>query len=88
VNRKALAEIFKGLLEWDTASAGSLKKILYPTLCILTDEHHCTFEKIRRQAPQFEIGKVVGSKCWATLEVPEQVNTMIARFLKFIPNKN
>jgi hypothetical protein len=37
---------------------------------------------MRREAPQFEIGKVVGSKCWATLEVPEQLNAMITRFLK------
>jgi pimeloyl-ACP methyl ester carboxylesterase len=82
VNIKALAEIFRGLLEWDAKSAGILKKIVYPTLCILTDEHNCSYEKIHREAPQFEIGKVIGSKCWATLEVPEQVNAMIARFLK------
>ena len=37
---------------------------------------------MRVQASQFEIGKVVGSKCWATLEVPEQVNAMMARFLQ------
>lgn len=82
VNKKSLSQIFRGLLEWDTKSTGILKKIVCPTLCILTDEHHCTYEKMRREAPQFEIGKVVGSKCWATLEVPEQVNSMIARFLK------
>lgn len=81
VNKKALSEIFRGLLEWDAKSAGILKKILCPTLCILTDEHHCSYEKMHREAPQFEIGKVVGSKCWATLEVPEQVNAMIVRFL-------
>lgn len=82
VNKKSLSEIFKGLLEWDAQSAGILKNIACPTLCILTDEHHCSYEKMRREAPQFEIGKVVGSKCWATLEVPEQVNAMICRFLK------
>jgi len=82
VNKKALSEIFKGLIEWDAKSAGILKKIACPTLCILTDEHHCSYEKMHQEAPQFEIGKVVGSKCWATLEVPEQVNAMIFRFLK------
>ncbi len=82
VNKKSLSGIFRGLLEWDAKSAGILKKIVCPTLCILTDEHHCSYEKMHREAPQFEIGKVVGSKCWATLEVPEQVNAMIARFLK------
>jgi len=82
VDKKSLQEIFRGLLEWDAQSAGILKKIACPTLCILTDEHHCSYEKMHREAPQFEIGKVVGSKCWATLEVPEQVNAMIIRFLK------
>lgn len=89
VNKKSLSEIFRGLLEWDAKSAGILKKIDCPTLCILTDEHHCSYEKMHREAPQFEIGKVVGSKCWATLEVPEQINAMIARFLKIhhhLPN--
>lgn len=82
VNKKSLQGIFRGLLEWDAKSAGILKNIACPTLCILTDEHHCSYEKMRREAPQFEIGKVVGSKCWATLEVPEQVNALISRFLK------
>jgi pimeloyl-ACP methyl ester carboxylesterase len=82
VDKKSLAGIFRGLLEWDARSAGTLKKITCPTLCILTDEHHCSYEKMHGEAPQFEIGKVIGSKCWAALEVPEQVNAMIARFLK------
>ncbi len=81
VDKKALQNIFKGLIEWDAQSIGKLKNISCPTLCILTDEHHCTYSKLRQEAPQFEIGKVIGSKCWATLEVPEQVNAMIERFL-------
>lgn len=82
VDKKSLVGIFRGLLEWDAKSAGTLKKITFPTLCILTDEHHCSYEKMHQEAPQFEIGKVIGAKCWAALEVPEQVNAMIARFLK------
>lgn len=81
VDKKALQNIFKGLIEWDTQSVGKLKDIVYPALCIVTDEHHCTYNKMRQEAPQFEIGKVIGSKCWATLEVPEQINAMIGRFL-------
>lgn len=82
VNKRALQDMFKGLIEWDTQSIGKLKQINYPTLCILTDEHHCTYEKMRQEAPHFVLGKVIGSKCWATLEVPEQINAMIGRFLK------
>lgn len=81
VDKKALQDIFKGLIEWDSQTIGKLDKISYPTLCILTDEHHCTYSKLRQEGPQFEIGKVIGSKCWATLEVPDQVNAMIERFL-------
>lgn len=81
VDKGALQAIFQGLIEWDKKSKGILKKIDCPTLCILTDEHHCTFEKMKKEAPHFELGKVIGSKCWATLEVPEQVNAMIKRFL-------
>lgn len=82
VDKKSLQEVFKGLIEWDANAADILKKIKHPTLCILTDEHHCSYEQLRKKAPQFEIGKVVGSKCWATLEVPDQINAMIERFLK------
>lgn len=81
VDKKALQNIFKGLIEWSAQSIGKLKSISYPTLCILTDEHHCSYSKLRQEAPQIEIGKVIGSKCWASLEVPEQVNAMIERFL-------
>ncbi len=81
-HKKSLQNIFRGLIKWDADSADILKKIKCRTLCILTDEHHCSYKKLREQAPHFEIGKVIGSKCWATLEVPEQVNAMIERFLK------
>jgi pimeloyl-ACP methyl ester carboxylesterase len=81
IDKKALQSIFKGLIEWDAQSHGKLKNIFYPTLCILTDEHHCTYNKLSQEAPRFEIGKVIGSKCWATLEVPDQVNAMVERFL-------
>lgn len=86
VDRRSLQGIFRGLLDWDAKSVGILKNIVCPTLCILTDGHHCSYEKMYREAPHFEIGKVVGSKCWATLEVPEQVNAMISRFLRVHAN--
>lgn len=82
VDKKSLQDIFRGLIEWNAKSYGILKKISVPALCILTDEHHCSYKKLSQEAPQIEIGKVVGAKCWAALEVPEQVNAMIERFLK------
>lgn len=81
VDKKALQMIFQGLIEWDAELDVKLAAITYPTLCILTDEHHCQYAQLKQKAPQFELGKVIGSKCWATLEVPDQVNAMIERFL-------
>ncbi len=82
VDKESLQNIFKELIKWDVNSFDKLKNISYSTLCILTDEHHCSYGKLRLAAPQFEIGKVVGSKCWATLEVPDQVNAMMERFIR------
>jgi pimeloyl-ACP methyl ester carboxylesterase len=80
-DKKSLQAIFTGLIDWDAAALEKLTEITIPTLCLITDEHHCTYEKLNHAAPQFEYGKVVGSRCWATLEVPEQVNAMMERFL-------
>lgn len=82
VDKGSLQNIFKELIRWDLNLSNKLKNIPYSTLCILTDEHHCSYDKLRLEAPQFEIGKVVGSKCWATLEVPDQVNAMMERFIR------
>lgn len=82
VDKKSLQQIFKSLIDWDSRPDNILKNISYPTLCILTDEHHCSYEKLKQKASHFEIGKVIGSKCWATLEVPQQINAMIERFIK------
>lgn len=81
VDRNALKEMFLSLLAWDKDSKRILAATKTPSLCILTNEHHCTFEAIKKVAPNFTLGKVIGSKCWATLEVPKQVNAMIERYL-------
>ena len=81
VDKKVLKEMFSSLIEWDKQSATILSTIKLPTLCILTDEHHCQYELVHKHAPHFELGKLVSSKCWPTLEVPEQLNAMIKRFI-------
>ena len=75
--------MFNSLLEWDKKDAKKqIKDINCPTLCILTDEHHCSYQRIKQENSNLEIGKVICSKCWATLEAPDQVNSMIKRFLE------
>ena len=87
VDKQVLRALFKELIEWDAHSIGILKKIKCPTLCIMTNEYHCSYEKLKQEAPHFEIGKVIESKCWATLEVPDQINAKIERFLKITQSK-
>lgn len=80
-DKPSLQAMFRSLIEWDVNAATVLQTINCPTLCVLTDEHHCRYQQLKQAAPNFELAKVNGSKCWATLEVPEQVNAMIERFL-------
>ena len=77
-----LASIFSDLIEWDKTALKKIANLTIPVLCIITDEHHCAFSKLQSCNNKIEIGKVVCSRCWATLEVPEQVNSMILRFLE------
>jgi pimeloyl-ACP methyl ester carboxylesterase len=81
VDKNALKNMFSSLITWDKGSREMLAKVDVPTLCILTDEHHCSYQKIQSVAPQILLAKTVGSHCWATLDAPEQVNAMISRFL-------
>lgn len=76
-----LASIFSDLIEWNKTGSKKVMDLRVPTLCVLTDEHHCSYQKLQSCNSKIEIGKVVCSRCWATLEVPEQVNAMILRFL-------
>jgi pimeloyl-ACP methyl ester carboxylesterase len=81
VNKNALKIIFSSLITWDKGSKELLAGLDVPTLCILTDEHHCSYQKLQSVAPQMLLAKTIGSHCWATVDVPDQVNAMISSFL-------
>ena len=83
VDKTSLKAMFRSLIEWDRASDTIIQSLNIPTLCIVTDEHHCRYHQLQQKAPEFQLAKVIGSKCWATLEVPEQLNAMIDRFITF-----
>ena len=81
-DKSALADLFDSLIEWDQNAKTVLASINIPTLCVLTDEHHCSFERLKKAVPSdVLIGKLIGSSCWATLDAPQQLNAMIAHFL-------
>ena len=82
VNKNALKDMIESLIQWDQMAEQKLSSVDVPTLCLLTDEHHCTYQALRAHAPQIHLGKTVGARCWAPLEVPDQVNAMLSRFLE------
>lgn len=81
-DKETLQAMFRSLIDCNYDCQLKISAITCPALCIITDEHHCSYQKISEAAPNFYLGKTVGSKCWATLEVPNQINSMIERFLE------
>jgi pimeloyl-ACP methyl ester carboxylesterase len=80
-DKPCLRAMFRSLIEWNDKAQLMIDAVNSPALCVLTDEHHCSYQTLKEHAPNFKLAKLVGSKCWATLEVPEQVNAMLIRFL-------
>jgi pimeloyl-ACP methyl ester carboxylesterase len=85
--KAALASTYENLLVWDKESFMKLQHCTMPTLYIQSSEPFCTEETLRKHCPHLMTGKVVGSGHWATLETPDQVNSMITRFLDLTKNK-
>lgn len=73
------ASTYKHLLDWDRNLAFHSS---IPTLMIQTTQPFCTEERARTLFSQLQVGRVVASGPWATLETPTQVHSMIDRFLE------
>lgn len=82
VSKPALASIYENLLHWDKTSTDKLKRCTCPMLHIQSSQSFCPEERLKNICPQTLTGKVVASGHWATLETPDQVNSMISRFLE------
>ena len=63
----------------DVAAAG--RRLRAPALYIAASTSRHTQETIQRVVPGAAFAQVVGSGHFAQLEVPEQVNAMLRRFL-------
>ncbi len=76
-----LVSAYCGLADYDAAGAGS---VAVPALHIAADEPspRCDLARLAALVPQLQTGRTVGSGHFCQLEVPEQVNAMIDRFLK------
>ena len=74
---------FKNMLEWDrTKVKTSLQHCKVPTLYIEAHYRLVDLDLFKKLCPQLITAKVVGSGHLISLEVPEQVNSMIKRFVE------
>lgn len=73
------AAVMRAMGEFD--GAGALSQITVPVLSIGSARPSNASADLRRLCPGISIGQTVGSGHFNQLEVPEQVNAMIERFL-------
>jgi pimeloyl-ACP methyl ester carboxylesterase len=73
------ASAFRAVTSWDAAPA--LRAVAVPLLYITADVQPDHLKAVRELAPRALVGATVGSGHFHQLEVPEQVNAMIDRFL-------
>ena len=74
------AAVVRGIYEWNGAEALALCAV--PTLLLRARlDDHSDALRLRAIKPDIEIGITVGAGHFHQLEVPEQVNSMIERFL-------
>jgi pimeloyl-ACP methyl ester carboxylesterase len=85
VSKQAFRSTFENLIQWNKSCQAKIKQGKMPTLLIQSSEPTCSEGVFREFCPHVVEGKVVGSGHWITLEVPDQVNLMIARFLRIYP---
>jgi pimeloyl-ACP methyl ester carboxylesterase len=74
-----LVSAFEGIFLWDAAAA--VGKCRVPTLYIASTRPRGDVAQFRELCPQLAHGQVVSSGHFVQLEVPQQVNAMIERFL-------
>lgn len=81
-DKAALASTYENLLKWDKESIQKLKYCTMPVLYIQSSQPFCREDDLRKYCPHVVAGKVAGAGHWASIETPDQVNSMIKRFLE------
>lgn len=79
VPQHVLASSFEHGWSFDLAAAAAACKV--PALYIQATNPHPELERFGQLCPQLVIGRTVGAGHFIQLEVPDQVNSMIERFL-------
>jgi pimeloyl-ACP methyl ester carboxylesterase len=77
--QRVMASAFESLFSHDSAAAAVACRV--PILFVATAHSFADLARFRQICPGLVTGQVVGSGHYFTLEVPEQVNPMIERFI-------
>lgn len=80
--RHVITGVWDALLQWDAAAAAAACTV--PVLYIDAGSPNWDAGRFKELTPQLVTGATVGSGHWHELEVPDQVNAMIDRFLALI----
>jgi pimeloyl-ACP methyl ester carboxylesterase len=73
-----LSSTWDAYLDYDEAAAAARCRV--PLLCVL-GAFPADVARLSELCPQVQVGQVIGSGHFIQLEVPEQVNAMLERFL-------
>jgi pimeloyl-ACP methyl ester carboxylesterase len=65
-----------------TNTISAAKRIRQPALWIVAENSGLTPERVREHVPQARFGRTVGSAHFVQIDVPDQVNAMIGRFVR------
>jgi pimeloyl-ACP methyl ester carboxylesterase len=76
--------MFKNMIAWDEHVAEKLEKCTLPILYIEAANQLVNQVRLKELCPQLINGKVVGSGHSLTLEVPNQVNAMIDKYVRIV----
>jgi pimeloyl-ACP methyl ester carboxylesterase len=83
--RHVMIAAFEGLRDFDPEEAAG--RVLAPSLYIAADDRPLSdMPRFFALAPEMLFGQTVGSGHFCQLEVPDQVNAMIERFLAILPS--
>lgn len=78
---------FENMLKWDKKAAHQIKRCTLPILYIEAANQLVDMPRFKELCPHLIQGKIVGTGHFLPLEVPDQVNPMIERYLStYIPN--
>jgi pimeloyl-ACP methyl ester carboxylesterase len=75
-----LVSTLEGIIAFDSIAAASGVKC--PLLYVGTNTTYTDVKRFRELCPQFVTGQLVGCGHYFPIEVPEQLNAMVARFIQ------